>query len=57
MTVNRETGFAIELLALIALGLQGTASFGRREGSLPLRLVGVFEAANPPQKLVITYGQ
>ena len=53
MTVNRETGFAIELLALIALGLQGTASFGRREGSLPLRLASVFEAANPPQKRFI----
>jgi thioredoxin 1 len=30
--------------------------FGRREGSLPLRLVSVFEAANPPQKPVIPCG-
>jgi hypothetical protein len=58
LDVNCETGFAIALLAHIALGLRGNASVGRREGSLPLRLEGVFAEAKPRQKhgIVCAYG-
>ncbi len=44
----------MELLALIARGFAcETAAFGRREGSLSLRLHGVFAAAKLRQKPAI----
>ena len=44
-----KQGFAIEEHALIAFGLRGDASLGRRVGSLGSPQ-GVFEAAKLPQK-------
>ena len=49
MSSFAKPSFANELLAFIALGLRGTASLGRREGSRSSPQ-GVFATAEPRQK-------